>query len=31
MVTKRRPLEEVGEAFEDLRKGVGIREVIALA
>lgn len=31
MVTKRRPLEEVGEAFQDLRKGVGIREVIALA
>ncbi|HEY1523177.1 MAG TPA: Zn-dependent alcohol dehydrogenase [Solirubrobacteraceae bacterium] len=31
MVTRRRPLEEVGQAFEDLRKGVGIREVIALA
>jgi Zn-dependent alcohol dehydrogenase len=31
MVTKRRPLEEVSEAVEDLRKGVGIREAIAPA
>jgi S-(hydroxymethyl)glutathione dehydrogenase / alcohol dehydrogenase len=30
MVTRRRPLEEVGEAFTDLQQGVGIREVIAL-
>jgi len=30
MVTRRRPLEEINEAFEDLKSGKGIRTVLAL-
>ncbi|MEZ5571259.1 MAG: Zn-dependent alcohol dehydrogenase [Halioglobus sp.] len=30
MVTRRRPLEEINEAFEDLQSGKGIRTVLAL-
>jgi Zn-dependent alcohol dehydrogenase len=30
MVTARRPLDEVNEAFDDLRNGVGLRTVLDL-
>jgi Zn-dependent alcohol dehydrogenase len=30
MVTSRRPIEEINEAFEDLKNGVGIRTVLAI-
>jgi Zn-dependent alcohol dehydrogenase len=31
MVTARRPLDQVNEAFADMRAGVGLRTVITLA
>jgi Zn-dependent alcohol dehydrogenase len=30
MITARRPLEEVADAFDDMKKGVGLRTVLAL-
>jgi Zn-dependent alcohol dehydrogenase len=30
LVTKRRPLEEINEAFDELRKGIGVRTVLTI-
>ena len=30
LVTRRRPLEEINEAFDDLRQGIGVRTVLTL-